>query len=178
MNSIYEQTKEVALELIVKANLKKGSLVVVGCSTSEVNNSKIGTNGSVESAGEIVRALNEVFTKNGIDFAAQCCEHLNRAIVLDKEVAQKNNFEIVSVVPYPFAGGSFAATVYQNMSNPVVVEEIKADAGIDIGNTFIGMHLKKVAVIIRLENNIIGSAKVNAAYTRPKYIGGERAKYK
>ena len=177
MNSIYEQTKAVALELMVKANLKKGSLVVVGCSTSEVNGSKIGTNGSVESAVEIVKALNEVFTKNEINFAAQCCEHLNRALVIEKDIANFKNYESVSVVPYPFAGGSFAATAYKEMSKPVVVEEIKADAGIDIGNTFIGMHLKKVAVIIRLENNIIGSARVNAAYTRPKYIGGERAKY-
>lgn len=175
--NIYEQARAVALELKEKANLKKGDIVVIGCSTSEVLGGKIGTIGSVEPAQEIFNGLNEIFAPEGIYLAAQCCEHLNRAIIIEEEKADALGLEKVCVVPHPHAGGSFATAAYHSFKSPVAVEEIKADAGIDIGMTLIGMHLKRVAVPLRLENNTIGEAKLNAARTRPKFIGGERAKY-
>ncbi len=177
MSEIYDQTRAAALELIEKSGIKSGEIAVIGCSTSEVLGEKIGTSGSVETAEEIVKALKDTFGERNIFIAAQCCEHLNRAIIIEREAAEKYGFEEVSVVPHPHAGGSFATTVYHNLKDPVAVEEIKAHAGLDIGNTMIGMHLKRVAVPLRLENNVIGSARVNAARTRPKYIGGERAFY-
>lgn len=175
--NIYEQARAVALELKEKANLKKGDIVVIGCSTSEVLGGKIGTIGSVEPAQEIFNGLNEIFAPEGIYLAAQCCEHLNRAIIIEEEKADALGLEKVCVVPHPHAGGSFATAAYHSFKSPIAVEEIKADAGIDIGMTLIGMHLKRVAVPLRLENNTIGEAKLNAARTRPKFIGGERAKY-
>lgn len=177
MQKIFNQAKLAATELIEKAALKSGDTVVIGCSTSEVIGERIGTSGTVEVAQQIFDGLNSVFTEKGIYLAAQCCEHLNRAIIIESEKADKLGLEKVCVVPHPRAGGSFATAAWHTMKNPAAVEEIKADAGIDIGFTLIGMHLKRVAVPLRLENNVIGEAKLNAAKTRAKYIGGERAKY-
>lgn len=177
MEKIYVQAQNAAKELIEKAEIKIGDVVVIGCSTSEVIGEKIGTSGTVDVAQNIFDGLDSVFSEKGIYLAAQCCEHLNRAIILEKEKADMLGLETVCVVPHPRAGGSFATAAYRTMKNPVAVEEIKADAGIDIGTTLIGMHLKRVAVPLRLENNTIGEAKLSAAKTRPKYIGGERAKY-
>ena len=177
MSDIYEKSMQIARELIEKSGLKRGDTVVVGCSSSEVIGKKIGTAGSLDTAKDIFGGLNEVFSGAGIDICAQCCEHLNRALIVERRVAEKRNYEIVSVVPQIHAGGSFATSAYAAMTDPVAVEEIRAEAGIDIGRTFIGMHLKRVAVPIRLENNTLGCATVDACRTRPKYIGGERAKY-
>ena len=175
MNSIYLQTKAVIEELGQKANLKPGNIVVVGCSTSEVLGSKIGTNSSPETAKQIFEALHEYTAAHGLHLAVQCCEHLNRAIIVER--AAVPFAEIVNVVPQPKAGGSLATQAYAGLSDAVAVEVIQADAGIDIGFTLIGMHLKKVAVPVRLENNRIGEAMIVAARTRPKFIGGERAVY-
>ncbi len=164
-----------ANDLIEKAQLKKGDLVVVGCSTSEVLGSKIGSNSSPETAKILFESIYSVFKEKGIYLAAQCCEHLNRAIIVERDAVPFA--EKVNVVPQPKAGGSFATEAYAHFENPVAVEEIKADAGIDIGSTLIGMHLKKVAVPVRLEVKTIGEAPVTAARTRPKFIGGIRAKY-
>ena len=172
---IYEQTHAAISELCEKAKLKAGNIVVVGCSTSEVMGDKIGTNSNFDTAGEIFRALQEVASEKGIYLAIQCCDHLNRAIITER--AAVPNGEIVNVVPQPKAGGSLATHAYKGFEDPVAVEEIKADAGMDIGFTLIGMHLKKVAVPVRLENNRIGEAIVVAARTRPKFIGGIRANY-
>ncbi len=177
MDNIFNQAQNAAKELIEKSGIKSGDVAVIGCSTSEVIGERIGTSGTVEVAQQIFDGLSSVFAEKGIYIAAQCCEHLNRAIIVEKEKADALGLEAVCVVPHPHAGGSFATAAYHSMKNPVAVEEIKADAGIDIGTTLIGMHLKRVAVPLRLENNIIGSAKISAARTRPKYIGGERAKY-
>ena len=177
MNTIFNQAKAAAIELLEKSEIKSGNIVIIGCSTSEVIGEKIGTSGTVEIAKQIFDGLNSVFEEKGIFIAAQCCEHLNRAIIIEKEKATALGLEEVCVVPHPRAGGSFATAAWQTMNNPVAVEEIKADAGIDIGCTLIGMHLKRVAVPLRLENNIIGEAKLSAAKTRAKYIGGERARY-
>ena len=175
MDQIYLQTKAIVEELGEKAGLKAGQILVVGCSTSEVLGAKIGSNSSPEVAKYIFKALQEYSAETGVHIAIQCCEHLNRAIVVEKTTVP--NEEIVNVVPQPKAGGSMATQAYLHFENPVVVEEIKADAGIDIGFTLIGMHLKKVAVPVRLENNKIGEATVLAARTRPRFIGGSRAVY-
>ena len=172
---IYQQTKAVIEELGQKANLKQGDIVVVGCSTSEVLGSKIGTNSNPETAKLIFEALHDYSREHGVFLAIQCCEHLNRAIITER--AAVPYAEIVNVVPQPKAGGSLATQAYAGFTEPVAVEEIKADAGIDIGFTLIGMHLKKVAVPVRLENNRIGEAVIVAARTRPKFIGGSRAVY-
>ena len=174
-DDIYRQTQAVMNELGEKAGLKPGNIVVVGCSTSEVLGAKIGTNSNPDTAKEIFRALHDYAKAHQIFLAIQCCEHLNRAIVTER--AAVPNAEIVNVVPQPKAGGSLATQAYTHFSDPVVLEEIKADAGIDIGFTLIGMHLKKVAVPVRLENNRIGEAMIIAARTRPKFIGGIRAIY-
>ena len=172
---IYAQTKAVIEEICEKANLQKGNIFVVGCSTSEVIGAKIGTNSSPEVAQVLFDALHDYAKEKGIYLAIQCCEHLNRAIVVEKEAVP--NGEIVNVVPQPKAGGSLATAAYNGFTNPVVVEEIKADAGIDIGSTLIGMHLKDVAVPVRLSVKNIGEAHLVCARTRVKFIGGERAVY-
>ena len=174
-NSIYEETLATITELYQEAKLKKGDIVVVGCSTSEVVGSRIGTNSSYDVAGEIFKALHEFTKSRGLFLAIQCCEHLNRAIITERNATPYA--EYVNVVPQPKAGGSLATQAYYGFDNPVAVEEIKADAGLDIGLTLIGMHLKKVAVPLRLVNNKIGEAAVVAARTRPKFIGGVRAAY-
>ncbi len=175
MEQIYLHTKAAIEELVEKAKLKSGQILVVGCSTSEVLGAKIGTNSNPDTAGQIFAALNDCAKENGFYLAIQCCEHLNRAIITEREAVK--GAEIVNVVPQPKAGGSLATAAYAAFRNPVAVEQIAADAGMDIGLTLIGMHLKKVAVPIRLENNHIGEALVVAARTRPKFIGGIRATY-
>lgn len=162
-------------EIIEKADLKAGDILAVGCSTSEILGSKIGTNSAPEVAMEVFSALYTSAKEKGVYLAVQCCEHLNRAIVIEREAAK--GLEEVNAVPQPKAGGSMATAAYNTFRDPVVVEEIKADAGIDIGFTLIGMHLKKVAVPVRLKNNKIGEAIVIAARCRPKFIGGARASY-
>lgn len=173
--SIYEQTKSAISELCETANLKEGNIVVVGCSTSEVVGSKIGTNSNTDVAGEIFKALYDYTKSKGLFLAIQCCEHLNRAIITERKAVPFA--EPVNVTPQPKAGGSLATQAYASFEEPVALEEIKADAGLDIGFTLIGMHLKKVAVPLRLTNNRIGEAMVLAARTRPKFIGGSRAVY-
>ncbi len=172
---IYEQTYAAIQELCETAKLAAGNLVVVGCSTSEVAGNAIGTNSSPALAAEIFRALYDYTTAHGLYLAIQCCEHLNRAIITERQAVPFA--EPVNVVPQPKAGGSLATQAYASFRDPVAVEEIKADAGLDIGFTLIGMHLKKVAVPLRLSHNTIGNATVLAARTRPKFIGGARAVY-
>ena len=174
--TIREQAACAAGELVEVAKLCKGDIFVVGCSSSEVMGMHIGKASDINAAGAVYEGIMSVLEPMGIYIAAQCCEHLNRAVIVEKEALLPGT-EIVNVVPHPKAGGSFATTVYQNAKCPVAVEEIKADAGIDIGFTLIGMHLKKVAVPVRLENNRIGEAMIVAARTRPKFIGGARAIY-
>ncbi len=173
--NLYEQAKQAAGELIEAAGLKKGDIMVVGCSSSEVAGGVIGHNSSLETAEQVFGGIYEAAQAKGVYIAAQCCEHLNRAICVERKAVP--NAETVWVVPQPKAGGSFATTAYRTFKDPVMLEEIKADAGLDIGGTLIGMHLKRVAVPVRLGIDHIGSAILLAAKTRPKYIGGERAKY-
>lgn len=177
MKNITEQVNKAVLELIDAARLKKGDILVVGCSSSEIVGGKIGHDSSLEAAEAVFAGLYPVLKEKGIYLAAQCCEHLNRAIIIERECALAHGLEIVNVVPQKKAGGSFATTAYKSFERPVAVEFVKADAGMDIGSTLIGMHLKHVAVPIRLSVNKIGSANVTFARTRPKCIGGIRAIY-
>lgn len=171
------QTQNAVDELIEKASLKKGDILVVGCSSSEVIGERIGTGSSVETANKIFNTIYKTLCEKGIFLAAQCCEHLNRAIIIEKELCEKLGLDEVNVRPMPKAGGSFATAAFENFKNPVAVENIRADAGMDIGLTLIGMHLKPVAVPLRLNVNKIGNATVVFARTRPKFIGGQRANY-
>lgn len=175
MSEIRECCAQAAREICEAAGLKKGQILVVGCSSSEVLGKKIGTCSSEETAKEIYEGLQSVLRPKGIYLAAQCCEHLNRAIII--EHAAVPFASICNVVPQPKAGGSFATAAYQDMEEPVALEEIQADAGLDIGSTLIGMHLKRVAVPVRLSMKSIGEAPLTAARTRPKFIGGCRAIY-
>ena len=167
--------KKIAEELIEKANLTTNDIVVVGCSSSEILGDNMGTNSSPELGEKVFLALNNVFKEKGVFLAAQCCEHLNRAIIIEKNAVPY--LEYVNVVPVPKAGGSFATAAYKYFENPVAVESIKADAGLDIGGVLIGMHLKSVAVPVKLSEKTIGNALLLAARTRPKFIGGVRANY-
>lgn len=173
---LYQQEAAAAARQILDAaKLTAGQILVVGCSSSEVTGHKVGSFSSPEIGKAIFDGLNSVLKPKGIWLAAQCCEHLNRAIIVEREAAP--GADIVNVVPQPKAGGSFATAAYHAFEHPVALEEIRADAGLDIGGTLIGMHLKRVAVPVRLEQNHIGSAIVLAARVRPKFIGGSRAVY-
>lgn len=176
-NQIKEEAAKAVTELLEKANLKKGDIFVVGCSSSEITGNRIGTESVIEAAKAVHDAIAPLLAEKGIYLAAQCCEHLNRALIIEEEAAEKYGLEPVSVVPQKKAGGSFATETYLAMKNPVAVESVRAHAGIDIGGTLIGMHLKAVAVPVRLSIDHIGKAHILCARTRPKYIGGERAKY-
>lgn len=175
MNAVKKSLANALEELCAVAVLKTGDTLVIGCSTSEVCGSKIGTDSVPEVATELVDAALSVLRPRGIFLAAQCCEHLNRAIVIEREA--RPYAERVNVVPMPKAGGSFATAAYAAFKDPIVLEEISADAGLDIGATLIGMHLKRVAVPVRLSVRKIGAAPIVAARTRPKFIGGIRAQY-
>jgi len=175
IDDIAEAAGKVAHELCFKASLKAGQTVIAGCSTSEIAGRHIGTGPSAEIGDAIFGALHSVFSERGIHIAAQCCEHLNRAVIIEREAA--GGLTVVNAVPTPEAGGAFAAAAYARLRDPVAVETIETDAGLDIGATLIGMHLKRVAVPVRLEAATIGKASVVAARTRPPLIGGARTKY-
>ena len=171
-----QEAAEAARELAEIAHLRRGQIVVIGCSTSEVVGHQVGSWSTPEVADAIFRGLSSVFSPMGVYLAAQCCEHLNRALIVER-AALPRFAEVVNVVPQPKAGSSFATAAYHTFRHPVAVEEIRADAGLDVGGTLIGMHLKKVAVPVRLEQDHIGQAIVLAARVRPKFIGGDRAVY-
>lgn len=175
LEQIKKEAVDAISELCDKANLKAGSIVVVGCSSSEITGHNVGSFSSPEIGKAVFDGIYEYLSSKGIYLAAQCCEHLNRAIIVERKAVPA--YDIVNVVPQPKAGGSFATAAYNGFTDPVAVEHIKADAGLDIGGTLIGMHLKEVAVPVRLEANYIGKAFLLAARTRPKFIGGCRANY-
>ena len=175
--SITNQARGAVEELLAVAQVKKGGLFVVGCSSSEIIGNVIGKGGSLDVAGAVFDGIWPLLQERGIYLAAQCCEHLNRALILEEEAAEKFGYAPVCVVPWEHGGGSFATTAYRRFEHPVAVEHIRADAGIDIGLTMIGMHLKDVAVPVRLSVKTIGEATIVCARTRPKLIGGERARY-
>lgn len=170
------EAKEACEELLKTAGIEKGEIFVVGCSSSEVKGEHIGKGSDINVAKAIYEGIKPLLDERGIFLAAQCCEHLNRAIIIEKE-ALPQGAEICNVVPQLHAGGSFSVTYYSDAKEPVAVEHIKAAAGMDIGDTLIGMHLRDVAVPVRTKIKKIGEANVVCARTRPKFIGGARAVY-
>ncbi len=175
MENFEQMARSAMQELCDAAKIQPGQIVVVGCSTSEITGAKIGTNSSLPVAEQVFEGLYSAAKAHGVYLAVQCCEHLNRAIIVER--AAVPGAEPVNVIPQPKAGGSMATVAYRRFADPVALEEIRADAGLDIGGTLIGMHLKRVAVPVRLQANKIGQANVLAARTRPKFIGGARAVY-
>lgn len=177
LEEVRKQTENALRELISAAKLEEGDIVVIGCSSSEVLSEKIGTASSEEVGKVIFETAKKVLRQNQLVLAAQCCEHLNRSLVIDKKVAKAEHYTIVNAVPWLKGGGSFATAAYAGIENPCLVEEVEAKAGLDIGQTFIGMHMVPVVVPVRLSVKKIGGAILSAARTRPKSIGGERAHY-
>ena len=174
---IAAEAAAVVSDLLASANLHDGQVLVIGCSSSEIVGKQIGHGSSLEAAEAVFEAVYGMLKEQGIYLAAQCCEHLNRAIVVERACAERYGWDEVCVKPQPHAGGSFATTAYERFSDPVVVESIGAHAGIDIGGTLIGMHLRPVAVPVRVLYPHVGEAMVLCARTRPKYVGGPRAVY-
>ena len=179
MSEIYDQAITVFEEIRSHANPEMGNFLVVGCSTSTVLGDMPGTNSNEDVADQLYKALIDVFGE-GFDIAVQCCEHLNRALVVDRYVADKYDLDMVNAVPYKKGGGAFATNHYNSLQNPVVVEDIRAKAvlGIDIGGVMVGMHMKPVVVPLKLEHRRINEAFIFAGASRLKYIGGERTRYK
>lgn len=174
--NIKETAAKAVTELIEAAHLKEGDILVVGCSSSEIKGERIGKGSDINAAEAVYQGIKPFLDEKGIFLAAQGCEHINRAIITERAALGPLD-EVVNVVPQLHAGGSFTVTVYNNAKDPVALERIQADAGMDIGDTLIGMHLKPVAVPVRLSMREIGCAHLTCARTRPKFIGGERAKY-
>ena len=175
--SLRAEAEKITRELVEVAELKAGQILVVGCSTSEVIGKTIGKASVPEAANAVFEGIYSVTRERGIFLAAQCCEHLNRALIVEAECAEKYQLDEVCVRPVPKAGGSFATAAYAAFDAPVAVEAIKAHAGLDIGGTLVGMHLRAVAVPVRLSLSKLGEANIIGARTRPKYIGGPRAQY-
>lgn len=178
LEQVKKEAEQVTGQLLKEAKLKAGDILVVGCSTSEIAAHNIGSHSSEEIGRAVFDGIYGVVKAEGIYLAAQCCEHLNRAVILEEAVAVKYGLEMVNVIPQPKAGGSFGTAVYHGLERAVAVEEIRAHAGIDIGDTLIGMHLRKVAVPARIEQKTVGAAHVVCARTRLKFVGGERANYR
>ena len=175
--AIRREARDAMAELLERANLRPGALVVVGCSSSEIMGSNIGKGSTPEAAEAVYEAIAPLLAERGLYLAAQCCEHLNRALIIEREAAEKFGYEPVCVIPQPKAGGSFATAAWGHMADPVAVERVRAAAGLDIGSPLIGMHRREVAVPLRLAVKRVGEAPVTAARTRPKLIGGRRAVY-
>nr|WP_238323098.1 TIGR01440 family protein [Gorillibacterium massiliense] len=170
--------EQILTELVTAGGIGPRQMIVIGVSTSEVAGRRIGSAGSREVAEAIFKGVRQAREKFGFFPVFQCCEHLNRALVVERELlALHPDLTPVSVVPVPKAGGSMAATAYLRFQEPVVVEEVRAHAGLDIGSTLIGMHMRPVAVPVRPTLRRIGEAAVTMAYSRPKLIGGSRAVY-
>ena len=174
---IKEQAERAVRELLEVSKLRPGDLLVIGCSSSEIMGERIGKGSSMEAAQAVYEGIAQVLEEKGILLAAQCCEHLNRALIVERSTAEKFGYEPVNVRPWAHAGGSFATTVWEHMEQPAAVEHVRAHAGMDIGDTLIGMHLREVAVPVRLSIRKIGAASLVCARTRPKFVGGERARY-
>ncbi len=177
LNEIKASAATAVRELIEVAHLREGQILVIGCSSSEMIGERIGKHSSLGAAEALCDAILPLLAEQGIFVAAQCCEHLNRALIMERECAERYGYDPVWVKPQPKAGGSFATTVWDRLTDPVAVEAVRAHAGLDIGATLIGMHLRRVAVPVRLSVRTVGSAPLTAARTRPAYIGGPRAQY-
>ncbi|UOQ94963.1 TIGR01440 family protein [Halobacillus shinanisalinarum] len=176
VQAIQQEVASVVRQLLESGHIKNG-LLVIGCSTSEIAGERIGTSGSEAIAEVVYNEWQKLTEQKGIDIAFQCCEHLNRSLLIERSVQKEHNYKEVAAIPVPEAGGSMAAYAYKQMEEPVLVEAVEADAGVDIGDTLIGMHLKRIAVPLRLEQKVVGEAHVTVACTRPPFVGGARAVY-
>lgn len=177
LSELTAQARRATEELLEAAHLETGDVFVVGCSSSEIRGGRIGHDSSMEVAAAVLAGVLPPLQEQGVYLAAQCCEHLNRSIVIEREVAKQYGCQIVAAIPQPHAGGSWATNCWRTFKDPVLVEEVKAAAGMDIGGTLIGMHLRRVAVPVRLSMDHIGEAILLCARTRPPFIGGSRAVY-
>ena len=177
LSELTAQARRATEELLEAAHLETGDIFVVGCSSSEIRGGRIGHDSSMEVAAAVLAGMLPPLQEQGVYLAAQCCEHLNRSIVIEREAAKKYGCQIVAAIPQPHAGGSWATNCWRTFKDPVLVEEVKAAAGMDIGGTLIGMHLRRVAVPVRLSMDHIGEAILLCARTRPPFIGGSRAVY-
>lgn len=177
LSELTAQARRATEELLEAAHLETGDIFVVGCSSSEIRGGRIGHDSSMEVAAAVLAGVLPPLQEQGVCLAAQCCEHLNRSIVIEREVAKQYGCQIVAAIPQPHAGGSWATNCWRTFKDPVLVEEVKAAAGMDIGGTLIGMHLRRVAVPVRLSMDHIGEAILLCARTRPPFIGGSRAVY-
>lgn len=180
LGQIRKQAQRAVAELCDAAHLRPGALFVVGCSSSEVLGERIGTHTSMDVAGALYEGIASELKERGVFLAAQCCEHLNRALVVERTVLERYDLEQVNAIPQPnHAGGAFASVAWNRMADPVLVESLsaRADAGIDIGGTLIGMHIHPVVVPVRISIDRIGEASILCARRRPKYVGGQRAIY-
>ena len=177
LSELTAQARKATEELLEAAHLETGDVFVVGCSSSEIRGGRIGHDSSMEVAAAVLAGVLPPLQEQGVYLAAQCCEHLNRAIVIERTAARANGYQIVAAIPQPHAGGSWATNCWRTFNDPVLVEEVKAAAGMDIGGTLIGMHLRRVAVPVRLSMDHIGQAILLCARTRPPFIGGSRAVY-
>lgn len=177
LSELTVQARKATEELLEAAHLETGDVFVVGCSSSEIRGGRIGHDSSMEVAAAVLAGVLPPLQEQGVYLAAQCCEHLNRSIVIEREAAKKYGCQIVAAIPQPHAGGSWATNCWRTFKDPVLVEEVKAAAGMDIGGTLIGMHLRRVAVPVRLSMDHIGEAILLCARTRPPFIGGSRAVY-
>lgn len=176
--AITAEANKAVLELLAVAKLRAGDLFVVGCSSSEVVGGHIGKDCNAEAAQAVFDGIYPELKSRGIFLAAQCCEHLNRSLILEREALEKYGYEEVNVRPWLHGGGAFATCVFEHLQDPVATSQIKAAAGMDIGDVLIGMHLRRVAVPVRLETKTVGAAHLCCARTRPPYAGGERARYR
>ncbi len=177
LSELTAQARKATEELLEAAHLETGDVFVVGCSSSEIRGGRIGHDSSMEVAAAVLAGVLAPLQEQGVYLAAQCCEHLNRSIVVEREVAKQYGCQVVAAIPPPHAGGSWATNCWRTFKDPVLVEEVKAAAGMDIGGTLIGMHLRRVAVPVRLSMDHIGEAILLCARTRPPFIGGSRAVY-
>ena len=178
LNELKNQTQALIDDVIMQTEIQSGQIFVLGLSSSEVNGGRIGKNSSAEIGEVIVKTIYDSLKARGIYLAVQGCEHINRALAVERALTELHpELEVVSVVPQLHAGGSGQVAAFKFFEDPVEVEHITAFAGLDIGDTSIGMHVKHVQIPIRPEIRELGAAHVTALKSRPKLIGGERAKY-
>ncbi|MBM7551772.1 TIGR01440 family protein [Thalassobacillus pellis] len=178
LERISKDVETIVTEISESGHIKAGEQFVIGCSTSEIAGERIGTSGSEEIAAVLFEAFQRLKEETGAALIFQCCEHLNRALVMERSTMKEHGYEQVSAIPVPKAGGSMASYAYKRLEDPVLAETVQAEVGIDIGDTLIGMHLKRVAVPLRFSQKSVGHAHLNTARTRLRLIGGERAVYK
>lgn len=177
LDRIKKEVETALRALLDVAKLEEDDIFVIGCSTSEVTGHKVGTFSSLDVGRALFETVYPILKEKKLRLAVQCCEHLNRSLIVERDTARLYRLERVNVVPRLHAGGAFAIQAWENFKEPCAVESVSASAGMDIGGVLIGMHLKAVAVPVRCEIDSIGEARLTLARTRPRFVGGERAAY-